>query len=819
MMAFAFPAMAQGEPLGADSGWLQAIVSFILGVLVAALIYVLFRDKVEKVYEKFGRSRFGSFLPTFYHRDSITDRVYGYYLWDAQDGFELLSPLLRQILRIDDTYQTFEGFQRALVEEDYAKLLHEIQRLKAGEAEEFRAVLRLSRAQAVLECIGILRSPPMRPGITVWFRDITTSVREVEQAKSDAEMLRQRNRQLQRISDYAPFPVWQRDADLAITYCNSSYADMVEESSHSVLDAHTLELDAQVQLLAREAQRTGKVQERVLYIVSHGARTRFRVIENPIFNGSQIEGYVGFALDMAGQEAVEAELKRYISAQGEFLESSASAMAIYGADTRLKSYNQAFLRLWKLDEPWLDMEPGYADVLESLREKRRLPEQANFPMFKKQNLEFFTTLIKSHEEYYYLPDGRVLRVIVIPHALGGLLFAYEDVTDRLALERNYNTLIAVQRATLDRLREGVAVFGEDGRLRLYNPEFAGLFQIDRKTLDAEPHLGDLVEMARALLHTGEVWEEFQERIVVRMMERQGNGGRLHLSDGKVLDWLSVPLPDGAMMITFYDITSAIIVEETLRDKNKALEESDRVKTEFLASMSYELRSPLTSIMGFSEALKKNYFGELNVKQQEYMEAINSSSHKLMSLINNILDMATIEAGYMKLTLTNFPVKALLDEIYQLQAERIKESRLELLLEYDDTLGSMRGDELRIKQIIFNLLHNAIKFSEEGGKIIIGARQVEDEQGHQMIAVWVEDHGEGMSKEEQTLAFERFYRGASVKARKTGAGLGLSMVKRFAELHGGKVHLSSIAGKGTKVTCYFPRDAEVIEAAMAAYAVK
>jgi len=779
--------------------------TFGLGVAFAFILYILFRSSFEDWFERVSRSKVGNFLPQMYHQDSIADKIYGYYFWDREDGFEWISPKLRELLRIDDTNTTFEAFRRAFNEHDFQELEVVAEEFKREERNSYSRSMRLIRADVYLECIGILRrGEHVKEGFTLWFRDVTQLCKEREQLQEENLSLKERCLRWQAMCDKAPFPMWFRDQQLNIMYCNPSFAELVDEGDQTTVAVPKLELNTQVRDLAKKAVEDGHIQEQECHIISKGKRRLFHVIERPVNpeDHKQEVASIGYGFDLHAKEEVEAELKRYISAQSDLLESTASAMAVYGSDQRLKSYNQAFVKLWKLDETWLDNEPSYGDVLELLREKRRIPEQANFPMFKKENLELFTKLIRTHEEYYYLPDGRVLRMIVIPHALGGLLFAYENVTDRLALERNYNTLIAVQRASLDNLHEGVAVFGENGRLKLYNPAFAKLWQLDDRMLESEPHISDIIQAVKGLLYTKGDWEERRDAISAQVLARENTTGRLHLNNDKVVDWHSVPLPDGAIMMAYYDVTASILIEETLREKNKALEEADKVKTEFLASMSYELRSPLTSIMGFSEALGKHYFGEVNEKQQEYIDAIHESSNKLMGLINNILDLASIEAGYMQLNPRHFQVRAMLEEIREMQREALKEAQLRLRIQCPKEMAPFYADESRIKQIIFNLLHNAIKFSNEGGMIMISVRLDEEEQPP-VLQMSVKDQGEGMSEEEQLLVFERFYKGASVRARKAGAGLGLSMVKRFTELHGGHVSLESEFGKGTTVTCSFP----------------
>ena len=506
---------------------------------------------------------------------------------------------------------------------------------------------------------------------------------------------------------------------------------------------------------------------------------------------------VGFAIDVSELEVLKEDLNRHISAQDDLLESSASAMAIYGADMRLISFNNAFTALWKLDEVWLDTQPTYGEILEVLREKRKLPEQANFQLFKQQQIKLFTGLIEPHEEFFYLPDGRSLRVIAIPHALGGILFAYEDVTDRLALERSYNTLIAVQRETLDNLHEGVAVFGEDGRLRLSNPGYLSLWNIDAEYARTEPHLGDIIEKCKTLFIYDE-WENFKQKLIQKFQTREFLSQLLERSDGKVIDWRKVPLPDGATLITYLDITDSTVVERSLRERNEALQEADKLKSEFLANVSYELRSPLTSISGFSEMLRQEYFGPLSDKQKEYVDGIHQSSQHLMQLINDILDLASVEAGYMRLEVSKFDIHAMMQSVLSLIQERVKELDVQVKFECPARIGKMLGDETRIKQILFNLLSNAIKYSEAGNTVTLGAKEIKEDE----IVLWVEDQGPGIRLEEQEVVFSKFFKGKNQESprgksgQRSGTGLGLSIVKHIVQAHGGEVRVESELGKGT-----------------------
>jgi signal transduction histidine kinase len=728
----------------------------------------------------------------------------GYYWQETGTGREECSGRLRQLLGLKDYDSNLAALLDSLGEAHATIINQAIAGLPQGKGPTL-LTMNLKGGMAQLECTvsGAYDAGGKLTHVILWFTDTSASHKQQGRMVKENGQLKRDVKQFSSILNVLPVPVWLRAADGAIRYCNMAYSEAAEESPERRAEHEMLELHPQSRALAKAALDSGEMQTERRHIIIGGARKLYQFTEIPLKSDGII---VGIAQDATELENVQADLARYIDAQSELLESVTSAMAVFGADMRLKFYNYAYVRLWGFDEHWLDTGPSYSELLEELRDKRRLPEQANFPQFKQRHLKMFTDLIEPREEIFYLPDGRTLRVLAIPHALSGILFAYEDVTDRLALERSYNTLTAVQKATLDNLHEGVVVFGEDGRLRLTNPRFLKLWKLEKSVLSPETHIADLIEKTRAL-HNAPEWEPYKQNFIAQMLVREVQARRMERTDGSVIDSVVVPLPDGATLITFSDVTDSTVVERSLRERNEALQEADRLKTEFLANVSYELRSPLTSISGFSEMLTQDYFGKLTPKQREYVGGIHSASQHLMHLINDILDIASIEAGYMKLDVSEFDIYAMLQSVVALVSERMREHKIGFTLNCPRRIGKILADESRLKQIMFNLLSNAIKYSEAGGKILLSTEAVKpagDER--EEIRLTVEDHGIGISPEEQQAVFGVFYRGTGTGAggRRSGAGLGLSMVKSFIELHGGRVELFSKPGEGTRIVCTLER---------------
>jgi signal transduction histidine kinase/PAS domain-containing protein len=628
---------------------------------------------------------------------------------------------------------------------------------------------------------------------------IVTVVDAAPRAAAFAEC--ERTRQL---VDAVPRPIWRRRRiDLALVDCNRDYAAAVDASIAAAI-AEQRELGAGVvphggRALALAAKASGAPQAERYHIVIAGSRRLVELTEMPLGADGDI---VGFARDLTDLEAKEAELARHIAAHAEVLEKLAVGIAIYGPDTRLGFFNAAFARLWNLEEDWLGSQPSLDEVLERLRERRRLPELADFRAFKSQQRAMFTSLLAAQEEWLHLPDEHTLRMVVSPHPFGGLIFTYEDVTDRLALEANYKTAIEVQRETLDNLYEAIAVYGSDGRLKLWNPAYAQMWQLAPEDLAGEPHVSDIVEKTRGFFDDDGDWSKLKPRIIARITAHGAATTRLDRKDGSVLHAATVPLPDGNILLSYLDVSDSNRVEQALRERNEALETAGRLKSEFIANVSYELRTPLNAIIGFAEILTNQYFGELNTRQLDYSRGILDSSNRLLSLINDILDLATIEAGYMQLETHAVDIHALMSSVLTFTRERARNQGLRLQFDCPPGIGTVPADERRLKQALFNLVSNALKFTPSGGSVTLAARRERDR-----VALVVADTGVGVPREDQARIFEKFERG-NPQARQSGPGLGLSLVKSFIELHGGTVDLDSKPGSGTTVTCWLHDRSEI-----------
>ncbi|HEY1433275.1 MAG TPA: PAS-domain containing protein [Stellaceae bacterium] len=511
----------------------------------------------------------------------------------------------------------------------------------------------------------------------VWLLD-TSAKAMVQSARQEAAGLRQ-------MLDAIPLPVWRRGSDRDLIDCNRAYASAV---------------DATPDLAVAEGRElaSGAGPGECRHVVIGGSRRQVEIGEVACPSG----GTIGFAWDRTDLEAAQAELWRHINAHAEVLETIRAAVVVYGPDKRLKFFNAALASMWGIAEDWLITQPSFEEVLERLREARRLPEAADFRAFKAEQLQLFTAVIRPQRDLMHLPDGRTLLLSISPHPFGGLTFVYEDVTDRLALERSCNTLSQVRHATLDHLFEGIAVYGSDGRLKLHNPAYLAIWGLSEEEVVGEPHIGEVLEKTRALLDDGGDWTARKQRIISKVTAHALASGPLYRTDGSMLQEATVPLPDGNVLLTYLDVTDTARYESVLRERNEALETAGRLKSEFIANISHELRTPLNAVIGFADILTNQYFGDLNVRQLDYSRGILQSSQQLLKLIDDILDLATIEAGDMVLEPGRVEIFDILQTVLGLTRERAANRELEIELCCPPGIGAIAGDERRLKQALFNL---------------------------------------------------------------------------------------------------------------------
>jgi len=624
-------------------------------------------------------------------------------------------------------------------------------------------------------------------------------LRDISQTGHENARLTDRLRQLEHenhlsrvLMESLPMPIWMRNREGELRWANHAFVSMVERTSledaikhHSWLLSH----DERVKL---EALRNPEgFLQGTTKLVSQGAQ---RLIQ--IYDLRDSEGRAGIAIDVSEAEQARRELERHINAHKRTLDQIKSAIAIFNADQTLVFYNDAYRQLWRLDADWLDSHPTEGDILDRLRASHALPEHTDYRRWKTEHLAAYHSP-EPRSQRWHLPDGQTLDVVGEPHPFGGVIYLFENETETLALQRGFNALEQTQRETLDNLREGIVVFGSSGKVSLFNPAFAKMWKLQASQLEAAPHVDELMTWCAPLVQGSTVWQQVKRTVTGMDERRVRQGGELVRTDRKVLDYVTVPMPGGSTLLAFVDVTAARNVANMLREKNEALETADKIKTNFIQHISYELRSPLTSVIGFTELLADENSGPLSERQQGYANDILSSSHVLMTLIDDILDLAGLDAGVVELNPEKIAVADLLSQVTASLSPKLKDSKVHVEVDIAHDLPPFEADPQRLKQVLYNLLSNAIAHSKAEACVRVQVLPISGS-----IAFKVIDEGSGIDEKDQAQVFDSFFATHSTNAGR-GAGLGLTIVKSFVELHGGSVALTSKKDQGTTVTCLFP----------------
>ena len=597
-----------------------------------------------------------------------------------------------------------------------------------------------------------------------------------------------------------PFPVWLRDSDARLTWANSAYVQAVEgksleditNSNTNLLDTNERSQIANAHQNTRRNEPVSRFRQRLPATIS-GDRRMMDVSEISYEGGS-----AGLAVDMSEVEEIQGNLRRTLESHAQTMNQLATAVAIFDSKKHLIFHNQAFDTLWQLDAKLLSTEPDNGRLFDAMRESGKIAEQPDWSKWRNGLLKVYEET-QPQEHWWHLPDGRTLRVIANPHKQGGVTWVFENITEQLEMESRYIALTQVQGETLDHLGEAIAVFAPDGRLKLSNPSFQKMWQLEDEQVAADTKIAALGKLCQPAMAEPKIWDALATGVTGVSEQRNSINGRLLLCDGSVLDYALVPLPNGQTMLSFADVSASVNLEHTLKERNEALKAAEKLKNAFIEHVSYEFRAPLTSIKGFAEVLEQEAFGKMNEKQHEYVSHIAASSNVLHSLVDNLLDLATVDAGIMELDLTEVDLRETMRKAAATVAGQLQSKTVKLNIKQVGGAAKFVGDKNRIQQIMFNLLSNAISFSPNEGAVTL-----ESEVGADAVSFTVTDVGPGIPEDQQETIFERFSAATTKSGKRRGAGLGLAIARSLVELHGGTISVKSKLNAGTSFTCRFPK---------------
>ena len=591
-------------------------------------------------------------------------------------------------------------------------------------AAPLRMMLHPGGNNHALSVIGHLADPQVAGGgsVMLWVFDASDSAEEIARLTAELDRSRHDFHALVGLIEAAPVPMWFRDTDGRLRLVNSAYVAAVGAESAEDVVSGGIELVETVDGLtanevAERAKTSQQAVERQAMITIDGERRAFRISDLPVGD----EGVAGYAVDVEDLQLLEREYRAFRNAQRALLDQMSSGVAQFDHLRQLVFTNLPMQRIFRLP-PNIGQEAlPVGRIFDMMRNAGRLPEVRDFPAWRAEREGWFTANDVKDEEWV-LADGTHLRVVAQPMPDGGLVMIFEDRTEQLKLASARDTLLRTRTATFDNLFEGLVVLAPDGRLQIWNRRFAAEWSLHEEMLADHPHIDALLEGMAPLLQDRADTRRIRLLVEAATLQREQSTGRVTLADGRVLSLMGVPLPDGNGMLTSLDITDSQKAEAALIERNEALVEADAVKTRFLANMSYEFRTPLTSIAGFAEMLKEGVAGEMTETGREYVTAILDSTARLSQQIEAVLDLTQSEAGLMPLAEEDVELMPLVTRLVQDRAQAIEAANITFNLRGDRASGMVRGDERQLGRAIGNLVDNAIAGSPRGGRINMDLRR-------------------------------------------------------------------------------------------------
>jgi signal transduction histidine kinase len=689
--------------------------------------------------------------------------------------------------------------EAGLTTEDLEELREAVRKTQKT-AAPFRMVVTPRGSGKNLALRGHLADAVIAPGgaALVWWFDFTESQMELEKLRAETSSARRDFAALVGLIEAAPIPMWFRGPDMNLRLVNTAYVEAVAADSAEEVVRRQIELIEAVDGLpaaqvARQASDRDLPVERIVQATVGTQRRTLRVSDLPLGR----EGVAGYAIDVEEMEEQARAFRAFREAQRSMLDQLSIGVAQFDGERRLTFANQPFQRIFALP-PSARLDPLEFDrFLDMARDAGRLPEVRDFPVWRRELGGWFTAGATS-EDAWTLSDGMHLRIVAQPQPDGGLVMVAEDRSEQLALSAVRDTLLRTRTATFDSLFESLAVFAPDGRMQLWNRRFPEIWGLPDEWLDEHPHIEALLERIGPRLARPAQRQAIGEIVRAATLDRKQRGGQVTLSDGRTLEFAGVPLPDGNGLLTVLDVTDSRKAEDALRERATALEEADAVKTRFLANMSYEFRTPLTSIGGFAELLQSGVAGDLSPQAQEYVEAILSAVERLRAQIETVLDLTQSEAGLLPIQAEEVELLPFITRIVREREEALESRGLTLDLRGDRTSGKVMADVRQLGRAIGNLLDNAIAATPKGGRVLVSLSR--RKQG---VRIVISDNGPGMRPSELARALDGYRIGADGKPEGKRGGLGLPLARQLVEAHGGRLDMQSEKGVGTTATINLP----------------
>ena len=534
--------------------WYSVLTLFIL--LVGTIIFFYIRllklnrknyfinRNQERYAETLNASKDGYFA-FIYPDDGVNDTVKNI----SERCSRRLAVMLGLPLGIDTS---FKEVLKSFYKEDADKILKYVHLLlEEGVSFEDRFELRNSK-KVILNGVRINGVDGNLYSDIIWFRDISYITVQIESLKKEKEQSEKQEFDLRDLVNNLPYPVWMRTPQAELKLVNKKYMEYTGGKKENT------DIETAGKELAKQARESNRIQKKYVQFNQEGEHRCFEVIETPFHYEETLDkiATVGTMIDVSDLDNLRRNLKQNQNAHLEILASLGTAIAVFDAGYKLIFYNKAFMHLWGIEENWLEEHTLYGAFLDYLREKRLLPEVPNYPYYRAEEHKMFASIIEPKEDLLHLPDGRSLRRIRAPHLKGGLIFAFEDITDRLAIRREYNSLLSVQQEILNNIEDAILIFGSDGKLQFFNKSYIDMWKAREDILQTSPSFNEILEMQKKFFNHVSNWEELKKDISNHVFSSQTEAFSLDRNDGIEVECISSLLSNESIMLLIHQNSKA-----------------------------------------------------------------------------------------------------------------------------------------------------------------------------------------------------------------------------------------------------------------------
>ncbi len=518
---------------------------------------------------------------------------------------------------------------------------------------------------------------------------------------------------LAEILDNLPIYIWQKNKDLKLTYCNKPYADALESTKESAIK-NNLRLIPQSKnsVYIDHSLYLTKPKKLTEHIIINGSRRLISIEETP-FLGK--EKSTGIAIDITEREELEKSYKNYKKQTEDTLNNISVPVAVFDENSILIFANEALINLFSIEKLDISENCKFADIIDYILSNNSLLMTEDIAKYKEITKDLFQTIIEPYHTNLQLANGKIFNVNITPNQAGGLIFVFEDVSDRITLERKLNSISSIQGEILNYLSEGVVVFGSDNKIKIANQFLAKLLQLPENQDFKELHISDYFKSAKNIFGSKEEFEFWISKLINKIAKRSEFSETLNLQSGQFIKYEYIPLPEGFNLIRFSEITDSINLEKVQNEKTELLNQIDETKSSLISNISREIKSPLQTASGFAEVLYNKYFGELNEKQLGYCRGIIESIETLINISDSVINLANLESGILKLKYEETDLSKFINELADTFSKQIHTQNIKIKSEFNTQDFMVFIDRKIMQQVCYQIIN---KIRQNASKQII-----------------------------------------------------------------------------------------------------